>query len=529
MELKIEQKSGSKTTSGGRNPRVYHWECWAFGLLALLLMLPGLNRGLSLDEYKTRMVSDLPWPKLMEDRLASGHLPTYFAFIKWWSGVAGDSAVAMRLPGLLLTALACPFLYLLGLRVGGRNVARLAGLLFAVNQGVTWVGQTARPYGGIMLGETLLFWAATEYWFSGQKSWLLAVFGAVLLGIAFMPLSGLCAVALLVGCLLAIKADKRRALTFASTLLAALAVGFLPSLVLAEKQTKLSAGGESSGFEWLSPAKLFEALANMVYGDYDLWAPGGLQYLAGVVLLGVGILGWRWWRRAKPSRQTRISPAWLICWIFVPLVALYAASIITGESLVSQMRYRVPALGGVLLLLALGLEVARQNVRNNGAYFAALAVVLLPTVVTTAAWWRMPGEGVAAVVEETIRQNGGVPRQMAGHERWFRMELPKGQVPQRELLLERATTERNDVFIEQTRATGQDVQVVSYNKDSKNIQPVREALQGWAQGQPFWLFVYIQRKDGLDLVAKNPPAGYHCTKKVSSGFARSYLYEPVGD
>lgn len=514
-------------TSQGRNRRANNWECWAFGLLTLLLMLPGLNRGLSLDEYKTRMVAELPWPKLMEDRLASGHLPTYFALIKWWSALAGESAVAMRLPGVLLTALACPFLYLLGLRMGGRNLARWAALLFAINQGVTWVGQTARPYGGILLGEMLLFWAAAEYWASGRSRWLVPVFGSVLLGIAFMPLAGLCAVALLVGCLFALRTNRQRALALGGTLLAALTIGFLPSLVLAEKQTKLSAGGESAGIEWLSPAKLFEALANMVYGDYDLWGPGGLQYLAGAVLLGVFILGWKWRRKGGAAEQPAVSPVWLLCWIFVPLVALYAASIITGESLVSQMRYRVPALGGVLLLLAVGLVALRRSVRPAGAYYAAVAVVLLPMVVTTAAWWRMPGEGVAAVVQETIRQNGGVPRQIAGHERWFRMELPKGEVPQRELLLERATTERNDTFIDQTRATGHEVEVVSYNKDSKDIEPVRQALQTWAQGQPFWLFVYIQRKDGLDLLAKNPPPGYRCVKKISSGFARSYLYEPV--
>lgn len=511
-------------------------------LLAAALLCFGLDRGLIFDEYKTRMVTELSWGELVRERLGAGHLPTYFLMVKGWLALVPYANWTMRVPGALFAALAVVPFALIGQALAGRRGALLVAFCFMLNQNVVWAGQAARPYGPLLFFEGLTVLAAIQWWATGRRGWLIAAGASSLAGLMMMPLAGLVTVALMLAAAAVSRRNSRqRAWPLIAALGASLAVGLLPAAWVASSQSKLHVHRH-----WHFPPvlKILDALPTMILGNYRLWARGGMQYFAQAFFVVIMVLAFRrrWpvvrakkvamnssaFNRSDPTAGA-VNVPWrtiVLFWIFVPLVALVLVSAFTGRGMVSHSRYQAPALGGVIVMLGVALARLHDSLNPRGfGRIVPLAIIFLLGI-SAGAWMRAPGEGVDDIARRMIAESGGrVPAQVAGHMRWLRMELPKGEFPQREFFLERRPTGLNQILIEKARLQGHDVSVADYDKRKKNVKELRQKLGDWAGGEPFWLFVYIQTHDGLDRIKRNPPEGYRHRQTLKKGYARAYYFE----
>jgi hypothetical protein len=141
---------GRRTAGDGAPPlpgcvSAIGFACAAF-LIVLVLRLPTLGAlALWFDEAITADVIAAPWPALVADRLANGHFPTYFAFLKA-VGLGGGSEFSLRLPSALFDSLAGALVTGLALRLSGRVAAIAALFLYALYPALIQYGQEARPY-----------------------------------------------------------------------------------------------------------------------------------------------------------------------------------------------------------------------------------------------------------------------------------------------------------------------------------------------------------------------------------------------
>ncbi|SCE90803.1 Dolichyl-phosphate-mannose-protein mannosyltransferase [Micromonospora matsumotoense] len=79
----------------------------------------------------------------------------YYLLLHAWTGLFGDSVVALRLPSVLAMAGAAGLTAVLGRRLFGAPAGLLAGLLFAVLPGTSRYAQEARPYALVTLFAVL--------------------------------------------------------------------------------------------------------------------------------------------------------------------------------------------------------------------------------------------------------------------------------------------------------------------------------------------------------------------------------------
>lgn len=503
-------------------------------LFAAIMLAFGLNRGLIFDEYKTRMVADLDWYDLVRERLGAGHLPTYFAMVKAWLLPVPYSNWAMRIPGALFAALGVIPFYFIGRQIAGRNAGLWVGIIYALNQEVVWAGQAARPYGPLLFFEGLIVVAALQWWATLRPRWVIVAGLASLGGILMMPLSALVTVAILIAAAVTSRGSWRRFWPLATAFVVSMAIGFMPAALVASSQEKLKV---DRGWDVPRFGNITDALATMVYGDYSLWARGIMEYIAQVLFVLILVFAFRKWRALAKKRGDAVADpvagaaalpwrTWCLTWIFVPLVILVLVSATTGRGMVNHSRYQAPALGGVIVLFGVALTRFRAATANRWLRDGLSFAIITPLVITAVAWQRDPGEGVAPVAREMIAQSDDeIPAQVAGHVRWLRLDLPEDKVPARELFIERRPLKINEILVAEAEARGQDVTVIDYDKSSKDVGEVTAAVEQWAQGAPFWLFVYIQEKDGLDKLAKYPPAGYKLKTTVRKGYARAYYFK----
>lgn len=91
---------------------------------------------------------------------SAGIPPTYFGFMWGWARVVGDSDAALRSFSALVGVAMVPLVYALAAEFGQRRaVARLAGVLIAVNPMLVWYSQEARPYTLMAFLGGLTLWA----------------------------------------------------------------------------------------------------------------------------------------------------------------------------------------------------------------------------------------------------------------------------------------------------------------------------------------------------------------------------------
>lgn len=116
-------------------------------LLALVIGVKGIGAtNLWLDEANSWRVATLPWSGMLDNLRASPLGPFYFALLKLWVGVFGDSEAALRMPSLLAGVLLVPATYAIGERALSRRAALLGAALVALSPLHLYFSREARMY-----------------------------------------------------------------------------------------------------------------------------------------------------------------------------------------------------------------------------------------------------------------------------------------------------------------------------------------------------------------------------------------------
>ena len=127
----------------------------ALGLRWLHLGAPSLWA----DEGATLLFAQADWPFLWTRLPAvETNPPGYYALVKIWTGLAGISEQALRMPGALAGAAAVAAIYLAGQRVFGRGAAIVAATVLALSAVQVAHAQEARAYAFLSLGTALGLW-----------------------------------------------------------------------------------------------------------------------------------------------------------------------------------------------------------------------------------------------------------------------------------------------------------------------------------------------------------------------------------
>jgi mannosyltransferase len=128
------------------------WTCAVPALVTLAVMLTGLN-GASYwgDEAATVTAASRPLPGLLRmlTHVDAVH-GTYYLLAWTQEHLAGDSAVALRLPSVAAAAAGAAATAAIGRRVRSARAGLLAGLIFAGLPAVSLWGQNARSYAMVM-------------------------------------------------------------------------------------------------------------------------------------------------------------------------------------------------------------------------------------------------------------------------------------------------------------------------------------------------------------------------------------------
>ncbi|MFE9916740.1 glycosyltransferase family 39 protein [Micromonospora sp. NPDC005553] len=240
----------------------------------------------------------------------------YYLLMHLWTGVFGDSTIALRVPAVLAMTVAAGLLAVLGARLVDRRGGLFAGLLFAVLPGTSRYGQEARPYAlATMLAvlATLLLVSALR-----RPSWArwagYAAAVAALGLIHLIALTVLAAHALVVlvawwrgptpaGIVTPAQPDATRDRRVWRWLVAVLPVALLAGPLLVKARTQ-----QSRQLNWVHLARLDDLTA----------LPGGVAQssVVGGLLLGVAALG-----AARLGRRALLP----VSAVLLPVLLLFAA------------------------------------------------------------------------------------------------------------------------------------------------------------------------------------------------------------
>jgi mannosyltransferase len=150
-------------------------------LATLVIGLAGITRQAWRDEHSTWWAATIPLPDLgsLLSRMDIVLAP-YYAFMRGWISVAGDSVVALRLPSLLAMATAAGLTAMVGARMFEPSIGMTAGFLFAVLPSVSRYAQEARPY------AFAICFAVASVLAMLTRRWVLAAVFVGLTGLAHM-------------------------------------------------------------------------------------------------------------------------------------------------------------------------------------------------------------------------------------------------------------------------------------------------------------------------------------------------------
>lgn len=133
-------------------------------LISALTRLPQLTwRSLGGDEGASLHFSDLPYSTLfthMADLTLNRHPLFFFAFIKPWRQLTGDTDLALRTLPALIGMLTVAVVYQIGKKEMGHPRAVAATLLFALNPLIVYQHQDVRMYSPVLFLTSTAVWAA---------------------------------------------------------------------------------------------------------------------------------------------------------------------------------------------------------------------------------------------------------------------------------------------------------------------------------------------------------------------------------
>jgi mannosyltransferase len=314
------------------------------------------------DENATWLASQRSVAQIADlARHIDGVISPYYLFMHYWTGVFGDSEVALRAPSLIAVALGVGVTAELGRLLAGPAIGALTGLLLITVPQLSRYAQDARAYGFAFFFTslaTLLLYRAVRR--PAWSRWIGYGFAVTLAG-----LSHILALLVLIGHAYAVFSRGRRdpVGTRPGRWLAVTAVAMLPVLPF----VYLGLTQRGSQLDWLPPMTVRQVLH----------APGDVFGAAEVGLLLVGLaMVARTDDRRVPRELAVLAvapPAVLMGVSFVtsPLwVPRYALVVVSAVCLGAALSLRVVplrALAALLLLIAVSLP-AHKRVRGQTSH-----------------------------------------------------------------------------------------------------------------------------------------------------------------
>ncbi len=140
-------------TSGHQRPRdPIIGATLAIASLALGLRLYHLTaQSLSYDEAVSVLLARMSWPDMLRWTATDVQPPLYYALLRFWTGLAGQSEYALRLLSVFASVAAVAGFYRLAAEVGGKRTGMLAAAVAAVHPWYVWQAQDTRMYSLLIL------------------------------------------------------------------------------------------------------------------------------------------------------------------------------------------------------------------------------------------------------------------------------------------------------------------------------------------------------------------------------------------
>jgi hypothetical protein len=153
-----------RTTRG--NSELYFWFCLVLVVtLSIAGVLTSLNRSLTIDEPFSANMANLPWAEMLAIFRQDPALPVYYAILKFWVSLFGDSEPAIRSFSTICFALTIVITGITAKRIGGMFAGVAATMLASISSvGMIFAG-TARPYALLSLLtaiSTLIFFTVLD-------------------------------------------------------------------------------------------------------------------------------------------------------------------------------------------------------------------------------------------------------------------------------------------------------------------------------------------------------------------------------
>jgi mannosyltransferase len=301
----------------------------------------------------------------------------YYAAITPWTLVAGTSELALRLPSVVASAVACALLVVLARPLFGRRVALVGGLFLATSPFVVQWSQQARSYSFVLAAGVLATLLLLRAIAAGSRAaWTWYGLGLTLVFV-LQPVSAL----VLVPAHVVLGLRERKAVLPHGLLAVCLVIVLgIPWAFFRARQTPVD--------NWLERPSL-EVAGRALLDISGAFGVGLALAIIGIVML---------------RRQGRGGDAlWLGTWAFAPFALALAASFIRPVFL---DRYLITAAPAFALLAAAALFAVSRRVAG-----VLVAVAVVATVAGLAHWysfggnnWR--GEGWRNAVATAERRAG---------------------------------------------------------------------------------------------------------------------------
>jgi hypothetical protein len=349
---------------------------------------------------------------------SDAHPPLYFALMRAWTLLAGDSALAMRFFSVLMGALALTLTARLGwllvsradLPPAGRWLAPAAVLLMALSDMFVYIAQEARPYTFHIVLALLAAYAMLRAENSSQRRWwgLWALAGLALLytqyyGAWWLLVQG--------GYVLVCWRGARRISGLA--LLVAVGAAFLPWALGMILPYQLAAAGAHTRTDTSDLATLGRYLTAYFSGQWPM--------VFGIA--GVGLAAALGWRQPR-MRHGRRHVLWLWAAFVVPVLLTFILNAFSARLLYDyRLSQIVPACA---LAVALGWVWFSRGVRT----FLLLVMAVYGLLYVDAYRYKEDWRGMSAAIAAHVLPNDGVVVDFGGGDfqltYYLRDDLPPG-------------------------------------------------------------------------------------------------------
>lgn len=301
------------------------------------------------DEVFSVRIARLGWGAMLDAAARDAvHPPLFYALLKVWIHIGGESRLWLRMLPLAFSLAAAPVFLALcrELRLSRAQTA-LAFLFLAVNPYQVFHSQYVRMYSLAFLLSLCSLAAFVRFANTGRRAWLLDAANLLLVYTHYFGW-------LLVGAeLLYLAVSHRARLRRAALGAGFVALGAAPWLVAAWRGA-MAKGGLAVNLHWIArpgPAQF-------------VWYFAGLNgpirpYIVAIALIPAFVAVLVFGLRAAESRRT----AFLLTLAFVPPVAAFVISNMAAESIWGS-RYLIVAAAPYFILLALALDALPGRIRK---------------------------------------------------------------------------------------------------------------------------------------------------------------------